>query len=243
MNYAIKDASDVQLLRRNADGTKTPVLFSDYANSTTLEFTSDRVFATAKGVNKVAFDNNKSGTFALEMQVFELKWLSILLGADENSGATKEIAKREVLAVADNKVTLKTAPKAGTVAVFKVDVDNRSHLEEVTPGSVTGLDLDLTAAALANDTKVVVYYLTEQANSKSFIITDSNFADNYGIYGDTMLTSEMGVDQFIQFRLPNCRPQGNFSVSFSASDVATISATFDILSDEHGDMCEFTYIQ
>lgn len=240
MNYAIKDATNVQLLKRNADGTKVPVLFTDYANSTTLEFGSDRVMATAKGVNKVAFDTNKNGTFSMELQVFELKWLSILLGAYEDSKTTSEVAKREVLTVKDNKVTLSEVPKAGSIAIFTVDIDNRSHKKEVELGGVTDKELSVT---LDDDTKVVVYYMVELIGSKSFLITNDKYADAYSIYGDTMLRSEMGNDEFIQLRIPNCRPQGAFSISFSAKDVATLSAKFDILADENGDMAEFTYVK
>ncbi|MCT4597467.1 MAG: hypothetical protein N4A50_06265 [Vallitalea sp.] len=240
MNYAIKDATNVQLLRRKADGTKVPVLFTDYANSTTLEFGADRVMATAKGVNKVAFDSNKNGTFSMELQVFELKWLSILLGATEDDNSASEIAKREVLTVSGNKVTLNQAPKAGSIAVFTLDADNRSHKDEVKPGALKDKDLTVTAA---DDTKIVVYYMVEQSGSKSFLVSNDKYADAYAIYGDTMLRSEMGTDQFVQLRIPNCRPQGAFSISFSSKDVATLSAKFDILADENGDMAEFTYIK
>ena len=54
MQYAIKDACDVFLLNRS---NRKPVLYSDYANSTNLAFTSERTFARAKGVNKIAFDH------------------------------------------------------------------------------------------------------------------------------------------------------------------------------------------
>lgn len=240
MNYAIKDATNVQLLKRNADGTRVPVLFTDYANSTTLEFGADRVMATAKGVNKVAFDSNKNGTFSMELQVFELKWLSILLGATEDNSSATEIAKREILTVRGNKVTLSETPKAGSMAVFTLDKDNRSHKDEVKPGALKDKNLTVT---LADNTKVVVYYMVEKSGLTSFLISSDKYADSYAIYGDTMLKTEMGSDQFVQLRIPNCKPQGAFSITFSSKDVATLSAKFDILADENGDMAEFTYIK
>lgn len=242
MNYAIKDAADVTLFRREEDGTKIPVLFTDYANSTSLEFSSERVFATAKGVNKVAFDTNKSGTFSLELQVFDIKWLSILLGAVEDE-SVKEYAKREVLTVAGGKVTLSETPKAGSIAMFTLESDLRSHKAEVTDITEVGTEITINAGA-SDDEKVVVYYLADTSTAvKSFKVTDNNYPDAYTIHGDTMLKSELGTEEFVQLRIPNCRPQGNFNISFSAADVATLTATFDILADENGDMCEFIYIK
>lgn len=242
MNYAIKDAADVTLFRKQEGGTKVPVLFTDYANSTSLEFSSDRVYATAKGANKVVFDSNKSGTFSLELQVFDTKWLSILLGAVEDE-SVKEYAKREVLTVAGGKVTLSETPKAGSIAMFTVETDLRSHKAEITDTAVTGADVTINAGATDGD-KVVVYYLADTAAAvKSFKVTDSNYPEAYVIHGDAMLKNELGTEEFVQLRIPNCRPQGNFNISFSSSDIATLTATFDILADENGDMCEFIYIQ
>lgn len=242
MNYAVKDATNVTLKKKLADGSTTPVLYSDYANSTSLEFSADRVFATAKGVNKVAFDTGKSGTFGIELEVFEFKWLSILLGALE-SESVREISKREVLTVNSGAISLANTPKADSVAIFTVDVDKRSHLEEVEGFTVTGTDVDLSLTSVVDGENVVVYYLSDTATAvKSYTVNDTNYAEAYAIVGDTMLRSEIGTDQFIQLKIPNCRPQGNFSISFSASDVATLSATFDILADENGDMIEFIEI-
>lgn len=244
MNYAIKDATNLTLLKRVTGGNNIPVLFTDYANECSVEFSSDRVFATAKGVNKVAFDTNKAGKFTLKCQVFDFKWLSILLGAVEENDATKDFSKREVLEVINNKVTLtKATPKEGTLAMFTVDVDNRSHLKTLVVDGVTDKVVDLTTEALAEGTKVVAYYLTEQANTKSFTITNDKYADAYAVIGETMLRSEMGNDDFVEINIPNCRPQGNFAITFSTSNIAELSATFDILADENGDMCEFKFLQ
>ena len=107
MQYAIKDACDVFLLDRV---TRKPRLFSDYANSTNLAFTSDRTFARAKGVNKIAFDSNREGTFNIEFEVFDLAWISILLGASDEK-ETIGINEREVLKVrALQTIELKEEP-------------------------------------------------------------------------------------------------------------------------------------
>ena len=112
MNYAIKDACDVYLLNRT---TQKPVLFSDYANSTNLGFSSDSTFARAKGVNKIGFDGGKEGNFTINFEVFDLAWLSILLGAVESKEKIKEL-KREVLTVNDElKVELAEIPEDGSL--------------------------------------------------------------------------------------------------------------------------------
>ena len=127
MQYAIKDACDVFLLERS---TRKPRLFSDYANSTNLAFTSERTFARAKGVNKMAFDSNREGTFGIEFEVFDLAWISVRLGATD-AKETREFIEREVLTLdATKKISLKNEPKTGSLAIFTVDRDNRTHLKE-----------------------------------------------------------------------------------------------------------------
>ena len=233
MNYAIKDAGDVTLIEKESG---TQALFTEYANSTSLEFSADRIFATAGGVNKVAFDTGKSGTFGLEMEVFEFKWISIMLGATVTTG-NHEVFGREVLTVSGGEVTLAKAPVAGSVGVFTLEADKISHKAEceVTVSSTT---VTITSGATDGDT-VVVYYMKTTTGTNKYTVTADSVTKNYTLFCDTEMTNEVGGSKVIQLKLPNIKPVGNFSVSFSSTSVANLSVSFDILADSDGTMLEF----
>lgn len=236
MNISIKDALDVILSKRNSDGSKTPVLNSDYCNTGSFEISSDVVKSKAKNVDMISFNVGRSGTISLEFEIYELKFLSILLGAVESSD-TLQIARKEVLTVATDEVTLTDAPVADSVAVFKVKADLRSHDgEELVPDSVTGSVVNLVTEALTEGDKVVVYYLFDQATTDMMKITSVDFPDAYELTGWFTVRSIMGVDEEKYLIFHNIRPQGSVSFSFDSASVATLSASFDITADENNDM-------
>lgn len=241
MQYAIKDACDVFLLDRS---TRKPMLFSDYANSTNLAFTSDRIFARAKGVNKIAFDSNKEGSFGIEFEVFDLAWISILLGATDKK-ETRGFIQREVLTLGATKnATLKEEPKVGSLAIFTLDKDNRSHLEEqaVTDDySITGKEI--TFITLTEGTKVVAYYMLDSETPvRTFRIKSDKFAENYIIIGKTEVKNEFGELEYMDLEITNCVPKSDMEITMSTDGVTNISAEFDLLADENNEMAIISII-
>lgn len=241
MNYAIKDACDVYLLNRT---TQKPVLFSDYANSTNLGFSSDSTFARAKGVNKIGFDGGKEGNFTINFEVFDLAWLSILLGAVESKEKIKEL-KREVLTVNDElKVELAEIPEDGSLAIFTVERDKRTHIEEqeiTTDYSVT--DKSITFTTLTKDTDVVVYYLLETEKAvRKFVINATDFSENFTLIGKTQIKNEFGEFEFMNLELPNIKPSSEMEITMDADGVTNIAAQFDIFPNENNQMAVISII-
>lgn len=250
MDYAIKDACNVRLMRKSDSKV---VLYSDYANSTNLSFTSDRIFAKAKGVNKIAFDYNRQGTFKCEFEVFELAWLSVLLGSDFTS-ETKELVKREVLTVsATNTVTLASTPKTGSLAIFTLDRDLRTHLKEQTVGtpattentySIATATVTFNSTSCPENTKVVAYYFVDSTTpAKTISVTSNNFPINYIIYGETEVQNTFGEMEYVQLKICNCKPKSSLEIAFATDSVTKLTAEFDLFPDENNEMAEFTIIE
>lgn len=242
MQYAIKDACDVFLLERS---TRKPRLYSDYANSTNLAFTSERTFARAKGVNKIAFDSNREGSFNIEFEVFDLAWISILLGATDTK-ETVGIIEREVLTVgALKKATLANEPKNGSLAIFTVDRDNRTHLVEqelTTDYTITAKDITFTT--LEEGTKVVAYYMLDTKTPvRTFRVKADKFAENYIIIGKTEVKNEFGDLEFMNLEITNCSPKSDMEITMSTDGVTNVSAQFDLLADENNEMAIISIIE
>lgn len=248
--FAIKDSANLSL---QSKATGKPVLYADYATQTVNEWTSDRVYAMSKSTRAVAFDSNKQSTLVVSMEIFDLKWLAILCGQDFVTGATS-VFKRDVLTVdATNKASVTETPLGSSMTVFKLESDMLTHGVEQTVGtpattvntySITAQELTFNATSCPTGTKVVVYYAyTSEATSKKLTFSSVKFPENYTIVSDTMIRDLDGIDKFVQLTYLNVKPQPNFTLTLSATDIATLEITFDVLKDSSSDdMATFTII-
>lgn len=237
--YGIKDCANLSLFDLS---TNEPVLFTDYANVSTNEWTSERVFANASGTRAIAWDHDRQGTLVAEMEVFDLKWLAIVAGSDFKTGEAN-IAKREVVRVgADKKVQLAGSVVIGSVQVVPVGKDETEHIgaplvEEAlapTEGTFAVTASELTFhETVAEGTAFAVYYLVKDSKVKTMVISADKFPKAFRVVADALIRErETGKDEFVQIEYPNARPQSNFTVTMSATEPTNLSVTFDLFPNK-----------
>lgn len=247
-NYAISDAANLRIKEKS---TGNIVLRTPYANTTTAEFSSEQVYANAKGARAVRFDYNKQGTLTCEFEVFDLKWISIMLGGSWSTGVVDVVQTDILYADATNKITLTSTPKAGSLAIFKLQVDKVSHGAEQTLGtpatnedeySITDLEVTLNLTSAPQGAAFVAYYLKDSASTAETLhIKTDEFPISYEVIGDTMMARKHdGVTEFVQFKCPNAKPLGNVTLTMQAGGVTALSAVFDLFGDENNDMMVLT---
>ena len=253
MLYAIKDCANLSIFDK---ATNNPFLFADYANVATNEWTSERVFATAKGTNAIGWDSNKQSTLTVETEVFDLKWLAMLAGTEIKKGA-KEIAKREVVRVLDGGIaTISGSAVEGSLQV--IQVSGNDEVEHV--GQALTLVKDATEALTADQftvtggtitfganvevgTPFAVYYLVEQTDVRTLTISADKFPSSYRVLADALIREkETGADEFVQIEYFNAKPQGNFTITMSATEPTTLSITFDLFPNKNKEMAEYRII-
>lgn len=247
MLYALKDCANLRV--ENAQTGKVD-LFVNYAKTSTMEFSSDSVFAMNKNVKAVRFDSNREGTFTTTMEVFPMDIIPLLFGT-KFSNDTVPWAKREVLKVTSGSATLTGTPKVGTLQVFKVmDDDKLTHVAEQKVGtpattentySISGSTLSFNTSTFAEDGYVACYYFVDQA-AKSFVIDNVSFPGGYRIYGDTALKGTDQADNFVQFKLHNVKPQSNATLTMDVDNICTIEIVWDIMGDSEGNMMTWSAI-
>lgn len=248
MIYGIKDCANLTLLSKK---TGEPVLFSDYANVSTNEWKADRVYATAKGTRAISWDHNREGTLAVEMEVFDLKWLALLAGTSITEGENT-VNKREIVTVgATKKATLSGVPVAKSVQILKVASDLVEHVgaplaevESAPAGkqfSVTGGEITFATDAIEGE-QYAVYYLVKDTNVRSFVISSDEFPEAFEVIADALIRERnSGADEFVQIKYFNARPQSNFTVTMDTANATKLSVTFDLVP-EGKNMAEYKII-
>lgn len=215
--------------------TKKPFLNMDYANVSTTEVTGETVFAYGgKGhPKKVAFSGEKGGTLTIETQMQSFRLYQLLTGGDLSK--TAKFMAREVLTVADGKVTLSETPSDG--AVVNVFAEN-DDCGEALSSTVAGKEVTITGAA--DDSQVIVYYMKDITDKVQKIsIKGSSFPKTFTVYGDTIMKTESDEVLPYKFIAYKVMPQSNMSISMSNSgDPATITITCDLLVNEDNDMLD-----
>jgi len=247
VNYAIADAGSINLTR-NSDGKH--VLYSPYANSMNLAFTSSQLYAMANGSRAVRFDYGKEATMACSFEVFDLKWLSILL-TDGTGGwieGANEVMLRETFTIVAGNNTLDDAPVGGTVQVFFLAEDNVGEDDELALAggapavgeyAITGSDLTFNVADEGKN--VSVYGVRATAiTTKSLQVPASQYPTGYSIDAVSQMKAKYnGVAEEVNIKIKNAVPKSEFTINFSETEVTTLDVEFDIFADENDNLVEF----
>jgi len=249
MLYGIKDAANMQIIPL---ATGKPSLYVNYAKTSSIDFTSEEVYAYNKTTKAIRWDKNREGTFKTDMEIFETKVIALLFGT-AISTATMSVAKREVLDVAagGSGAELSATPKAGSLTIFILDSDQISHGTEQTVGTplttenkysiANNTELTFNTTTFASAGKVVCYYLLDGSHP-TFTVDNVSFPGGYKIYADSAIRGTDQVDKYVQYQLLNCKPKSNVSLTMDADNVATLSIEWDILSDSAGNMMHYVEV-
>lgn len=250
MLYGLKDCANLTVKSKETNKIK---MYADYAKTSTIEFTSESVYAYNKNTKAVRWDKNREGTFKTTMEIFNMDIIAMLFGSELEE---KQIPfmKREVCQVKGGKATLTTQDtiKTGTLAVYKLDSsDMKTNLKEQIVGTPSSAEntysiaekvITLNTSTFPDDTGYVACYYMVDTNAQTFTVDNVSFPGGYKIYGDTALRNTDQVDEFVQFELMNVKPQSNVTLTMDVDNVCSLEITWDILSDKNGDMMRWSKI-
>lgn len=221
--------------------SKQPFMNLDFANVSTTELTGESVFAYGgKGHPKrVQFSGERGGTLTIETQIQTVKLWQLITGGEVETSA-KFVAREELTVGENGAIALKVSPVKDSVTVFAADDDCGQKLAcNVTDSTVT------LTEALAEGTKVIVYYMKEVANGVQRInVKADTFPKNFIVYGDTVMKTE--DDEVLPYKLVAYKvaPQSNMSLSFSNNgDPASITITCDMMADGDDNILDLILIE
>ena len=242
--FGIKDSANVTLFSKAQATYDQPVLFADYCNQTSLNMSADTVYAMKKTAKAISWDTNREGSLTMEMQVFELRWISLLFGSANGVSGT-DWAAREVIDIdASGAGTLSDAAASGSAIVFPYDSKDPYKMGaafDATKVTLSGTSITIDDAA-AKSKKVVVFYTKANALGKQITVESEKWPESYRVVMDTMIRDTDGQDRYVQFEFYNLKPKSQLELTLSAEDVCTLSVEWDVLVNNENKYFTFRYL-
>lgn len=248
--FGIKDSANFTVKYKTGANKGKVYLYSDYATVSTNEWSSDQVYAKSKNVNAIRWDYNRNSTLKTDMEIFDLKWIAMLFGSEFVKG-DKDILKREVLDVSEGKATMQGTATTGSLTVYTLDDDGLTNIKELTAGTPASNEdeysisaKEITVNTALNGKKIAVFYLEKKTGVQTLTIDANKYPDNFEIFGDTLIRSTEGSDQFVQIHYLNVKPKSQITLTMDASNITTLSVEFDLLKDSaSNDMATYSIYQ
>lgn len=231
--FGAKEVMDVILYDMS---TNKPEIFFDTLKTSSIEVTSEKVYARGgKGNAKlITWELNKEGKLTIEDALLSPKSLELISGVATVVGAqtvymrqtteydatgTSPVDKGELYpltASSSGVIELAYTPKeaASSILVYNADDDCGTPIA-MTGATLTGKTLTVSAA---KDKKVIVYYsFTSGATTETYIVDASHFSGTYKLVGNTVIRNrETGKDEAFQVVIPNLKWSSNLNLDFSA---------------------------
>lgn len=222
--------------------TKKPFLNFVTANTTTTGISADSVYARAKGSNRVSFPNSPDGTLTIEAQVYPFKMYALFSdGTIATDGVYGEAVT--ITATAAGSLTVPT-PADGTIqagSVFAYPEERFGDDNAVITGTyANGV---FTSDAIQQGSTYEVGYIINRTNIKRVSFNSKKTPKDYFITMSTLDKDEEGVLTPFKQVFYKATPQRNFNLALSSDgDPATLTVTFDLLEDRHGDFVDMIEI-
>lgn len=211
--------------------SKKPVLYVDYANTTTTEITGENTPAYGGWGHpkRIIFSGEKGGTIAFEFQVAPFQLYALMSGAEVKNAAKYVV--REVL----ESTAEKSLPGIAESDIFSIFAE----------GDDLGTPVEL--ASVVNGKKYIVYHeKAVQGNSgavQSLHIDTKTFPKALSIDADTIYKTEDEDEVAMHLRVYKCQPQPQFTLTHANSgDPGTITLTCDLMADEEGNFIDLIAI-
>lgn len=223
--------------------TKKPVLYLDYANTTSTSLTGETVYAYGGHGHpkRVGFAGDRGGQITFETQISTMKLLALVSGGELSS--TADLLRRKVITATSDGLALpasETVSDAASVVVYPFDDDCGVPVEDTTFASGK-----ITADGLTEGEKYVVYYMTTKTEGVQRVrISGNKMPKEYTIYGYCIQRGEDTVDRAMRMVIYKAMPNPEVELSYSnTGDPQTLSLTMDLEADKEGNLIDYIYLE
>lgn len=220
---------DIRVLK-----TLAPFLDFEYANVTTVNLSSDSVYAMGKGARKVPFQNPIEGTMTIEAQVIPFKFYALMADGKIYSDAAyaDKVAVTATQAGAVSFQLESGSVVTGSVFVYpKGDFGDETKaiagtFEATGEGTVTNTFTATTAADITADSEYVVAFIHQRDDVKRVSFNTKSLPTDYRITYKTLDKDEDGEYTGFIVTAYKAAIQRNLELSFSSEgDPTTTTLT------------------
>ena len=234
--FGAKEVMDVILYDMS---TNKPVIFFDTLKTSSIEVTSEKVYARGgKGNAKlITWELNKEGKLTIEDALLSPKSLELISGLATVSGKQTVYMRQAteydatagtptdrgelfpLTASSDGVINLAYAPKEAAASILVYEAgDDCGKAIDMASAQLTGKTLTVPGA---KNKKVIVYYTFESAETtETYVIDSAHFSGTYKLVGNTVIRNrETGKDEAFQVVIPNLKWSSNLNLDFSAEGV------------------------
>ena len=220
---------DIRVLK-----TLAPFLDFEYANVTTVNLSSDSVYAMGKGARKVPFQNPIEGTMTIEAQVIPFKFYALMADGKIYSDAAYA---DKVAVTATEAGVVSFQLKSGSVVTGSVFVYPKGDFGDETKaiagtfeatgeGTVTNTFTATTAADITADSEYVVAFIHQRDDVKRVSFNTKALPTDYRITYKTLDKDEDGEYTGFIVTAYKAAIQRNLELSFSSEgDPTTTTLT------------------
>lgn len=238
---ANREVCDVQILDYN---TGEPFMKYDFANTTSLNFNSDSVYAMAKGSRKIAFTNPLEGEFAITAQVVPYKMYSLY--SDGKIDTVGECyTKKTITATEAGKLNITDAKGTiveGTVFAYKSGEFGETKIE----GTYTeGVFTATTEGDIAAESTYDVGYMAKRESGvQKITLNNKRTPKAVKIILNTHDKDEYDNIIPLQITIMKATIRRNLELAFnSEGDPQEITMTFDLLEKDADNFVEIIALE
>lgn len=234
--FAINNTMDLVIEEYAASGRGTILDVIDYAKSTNIAVTSERIDITGGQGNFqiIGLDHSKKTALNIMLPIVSLNTLAIKLGRSVSTGASTYATKTECLvtAGATPTITLSATPTSGTLVVYTIASGTERDLDTIqtagTPAtteneySISGTEITLNSTTAPAGTHIWVSYdYTSGANAENLKITANDFPTFITIRGKGILEDDQANLRVpVSFIIHKAKVRADFELTM-ANDAAT----------------------
>jgi hypothetical protein len=230
--FVIKEVLDYNVSEYAASGYGDFLFSVDYAKSSTVQTTAERLpIRGGQGNYKLLdLDHTKDCMFNSVLPLVDIKALAVKLGRDVTTGAVSTPKKDILSASATNTITLSKTPLAGTLKIYKLSGERDLGIEQTvgTPAttvneySITGAEVTLNATTAPENTKFIAFYdYTSGTAAENIKITAADFPSFITITGRGLVDDDVtGLKVPVTFKVHKAKVKPEFELTM-ASDSAT----------------------
>ena len=237
--FALKDILDFTVFNYSASGYGDALFTVDYAKSSNITTTAERLPIRGGGQNYkiMDIDHTKDCQFVTSLPIVDVNALAVKLGKAISVGAKAATMKEIKTVSASNTIILSKTPLTATLKLYLLSGERDLGVEQTlgTPAttenkySISTATVTLNATTCPENTKIIVFYeYTSGTTAQNLKITASDFPDFITITGRAIVDDDQAGSKIpVSFKVHKAKVLPAFELTMAGDAATELDFTVD----------------